>query len=198
MSIEAIYRRRSIRKYQTKEIPREHIDHILKAAQHAPSGKNKQPWKFIVLGGKPKTAFLEIMETGIHREENEKALLPKDHAGLTDAWNTLHSMQQAPIVILVFDEECHTPFAEITAEYRVTEIINTLSIGAAIQNMILEADEIGIGSLWIGNTFYAYPELCSWLHTDMQLVGAIALGYPAESPKARPRKPLTDIAEYRY
>lgn len=198
MSIEAIYNRKSIRKYKNNPVPIDIIEQIIDAGRNAPSGKNKQPWRYIVFGEGQKEEMLSVMDLGIQRELNEKALLPKDKNGLPDAIYTLKIMKEAPIVILVLDTECTTPFENITAEYRVTEIVNTLSIGASIQNMLLQAQDLGLGTLWIGNTFFAYEELCEYLKTDMQLVGAIALGYPDETPSARPRKNLNDIVEYRF
>lgn len=198
MSIEAIYNRRSIRKYKNNPVPIDIIEKIIDAGRNAPSGKNKQPWRYIVFGEGQKEEMLSAMDLGIQRELNGNALLPKDKNGLPDAIYTLKIMKEAPIVILVLDTECTSPFENITAEYRVTEIVNTLSIGASIQNMLLQAQDLGLGTLWIGNTFFAYEELCEYLKTDMQLVGAIALGYPDETPSARPRKNLNDIVEYRF
>lgn len=197
MSIEAIYSRRSIRKYKADKVPLNMIEKIIEAGRNAPSGKNKQPWKFTVFGGDQKDEMLLAMERGIQRELNEESLLPKDRNGLPDAINTLKIMKKAPIVIMVLDSDCKTPCERITAEYRITEIVNTLSIGAAIQNMLLQAEDLGLGTLWVGNTFFAYEELCSYLETDMQLVGAIAVGYPNEKPDVRPRKPIDSIVEYR-
>ena len=58
--------------------------------------------------------------------------------------------------------------------------------------------ESAFGTLWIANTCFAYPELIDYIETDnQQLIGAITVGYPAEHPAARPRKPLEDILEYR-
>ena len=74
---------------------------------------------------------------------------------------------------------------------------DTLSIGASIENMLLKATEIGLGTLWIANTCYAYKELTEYLETTQQLVGAIALGYADENPTQRPRKKMEDIVEYR-
>ena len=76
----------------------------------------------------------------------------------------------------------------IDADNRIVEICDTLSIGASIENMLLKATEPDLGTLWIANTCYAYKELTDYLETTHQLVGAIALGYPAEMPTQRPRK----------
>lgn len=71
---------------------------------------------------------------------------------------------------------------------RFTQINDTLSIGASIQNMLLRAEELGLGSLWIGNTVLQYRELTEYMQIDTELIGAVALGYKAENPSARPRK----------
>ncbi len=63
--------------------------------------------------------------------------------------------------------------------------------------MLLTATEIGYGTLWIANTCYAYEELVNSIGTTSQLVGAVALGSPNEQPKARPRKDIVSIVEYR-
>lgn len=51
MSENAIYDRRSIRKYQDREVSAEHIEQLIDAARMAPSAKNRQPWKYIVYTG---------------------------------------------------------------------------------------------------------------------------------------------------
>lgn len=72
-----------------------------------------------------------------------------------------------------------------------------LSIGAAIENMLLEAAKLGLGTLWIANSCFAYPELVECVGTDDHLVSIVALGYPDECPNMRPRKAMEDIVEYR-
>ena len=57
MGMDAIYTRRSIRKFRPDALPRDVIDAVLDAARVAPSGKNAQPWRFVVLGGEAKAAF---------------------------------------------------------------------------------------------------------------------------------------------
>ncbi len=69
--------------------------------------------------------------------------------------------------------------------------------GASIQNLLLAATDKGIGSLWICDIYFAYPELSAWLGEEGQLVAAVALGYPEESPAPRPRKPLEEILRWR-
>lgn len=191
-----IYKRRSIRKYRQDKIPRNDILELIEAAKAAPSAKNRQPWKFIVFSGAEKKALLAIMEKGIDREV-EIPMLPGSASGIEDAKNTLRIMREAPVTICVVDPDGYSPFEELNPDQRFTEINSTLSIGAAVENLILKATELGYGTLWIGNTCFAYQELLEELNVDGQLVCAIAVGIPAELPEARPRKPLDEIAEFR-
>ncbi len=197
MSMKVIEDRRSIRKFKEDMVSIETINEVIKAGTLAPSGKNKQPWHFVVVGGSQKQQMITVMQKGIDREKSGKVLLPKSKNGLSDAQNTLHIMQQAPITVLVLDEEGGSPFENISGEERIAEIVNTQSIGAAIENMLLMAENMGLGTLWICNTFFAYQELCEWLGTDKQLVAAVAIGYPDEEPDKRPRKKISDVVEYR-
>lgn len=194
---EAIRSRRSIRKYRNMDISKADIEQIIEAGSLAPSGKNKQPWKFLIYGREKKRELLLQMEKGIRRETEGNSLLPESDYGLPDAKNTLRIMREAPILIMVLNPEGKSPFEAITADERFTEIVDTLSIGAAIENMLLQAEELSIGTLWIGNTCFAYPELVDYMGVSGQLTGAVALGIADEKPLPRPRKKMEIIAEYR-
>lgn len=192
-----IEERRSIRKYKNLEVDRAQIELIVDAARLAPSAKNKQPWKYIVYTGSEKDRLLDVMEDGLLREKEEHLLLPKSAYGLPDAFNTLRIMREAPVVIMVMNTKGRSPYKDIDADRRVSEICDSLSIGASIENMLLKATEIGLGTLWIANTCFAYNTLMEFIGSPGQLVGAVAVGYPDEQPEARPRKALDEILEYR-
>ena len=81
----SIYKRRSIRKYQDKQVEKELIKEIIDAGRMAPSAKNRQPWRYIILGGKSKMDFIEQMQKGIFREENDGTMLPDSANGIADA-----------------------------------------------------------------------------------------------------------------
>ena len=70
------------------------------------------------------------------------------------------------------------------------------AIGAAAQNMALQATSMGIGSLWIGNIFFAYEELTEWLGKG-QMVLAMAFGYPNHNPCPLARKSEDEVIEVR-
>lgn len=195
--INTIYERRSIRKFLSKMIPKEDIMEILQCGLKAPSSKNRQPWKYIVVLGKEKEEMLKAFRKGIQREENEQALLPESKNHLAGAKYTIQIMEQAPVIIFAVNPLGKGIFQELSPEERVYEICNIQSISASIQNMLLAATEKGIGSLWICDIYFAYAELCQWLQPEGELLAAVAFGYPDENPGERPRKRLEDVVEWR-
>lgn len=170
---------------------------IIQGGIKAPSSKNRQPWKYIVIQGNAKEEMLKIFRLGIEREENHTALLPQSKQHIAAAKYTIAVMAVAPAIVFVMNTLGKSILAELTPEERVNEICNIQSIGASIENMLLAAAEKGIGSLWICDIYFAYAELCEWLDSDGQLVAAVAFGYPNEFPKERPRKKVEDIVEWR-
>lgn len=189
--------RRSIRRFSSEEIPDEVVREIIESGTKAPSAKNRQPWKYMVIRGAAKGDMLEAFRRGIEREKAGKALLPGSSRHLAGAEYTVRIMEQAPVVIFVLNPEGRGIFTPLNEEERVYELCNVQSVSAAIENMLLAATEKGLGSLWICDIFFAYEELCSWMDSDGELLAAIALGIPAESPGARPRKGIEDVIIWR-
>ena len=194
--IHAVTARRSIRKYKSDEVPLPYIEEILKAGTLAPSSKNRQPWRFTVVQGKAKKEMLSAMERGLNRER-KNPLLPGSVKPLKGAEYTLSIMKQAPVIIFVANRNGTDIRKDLDTEERIYEICNAQSIGAAIENMTLTATELGLGSLWICDTYFAYEELTEWLGTEGALYAALAVGYADESPAPRPRKDINSITEWR-
>ena len=195
--LKEIIERRSIRKYKEKDVSKKDIEQILEAGIYAPSAKNRQPWKYYVYTGGKKDNLLECMESGLIRERDRDKLLPNSQYGLPDAFNTLRIMREAPVLIIIENTNGTSPYVEIDTDGRVTEICDTLSIGASVQNILLTAAELGYGTLWIANTCFAYNELVDFIGIKGQLVGAISLGIANEILAPRPRKDFADVVEFR-
>lgn len=186
--IKEIESRRSIRRYKDIPVKEELIEEILKAGMLAPSSKNRQPWHFIVTTGSAKEQVLKSMEAGLKREEKQP-FLPESAPYLDGARATLKIMKDAPVIIFITNP--------LAIDERVSEICNAQSVGAAIENMTLAATELGLGSLWICNTFFAQEELNHWLNADGQLYAALAVGYADEAPAPRPRRKAELTVEWR-
>lgn len=194
--LSTIAERRSIRKYKNTPIPRPFIEEILQAGILAPSSKNRQPWKFTVVSGSSKSDMLKAMEQGLDRE-SRTPLLPGCRQHLGGARKTLEIMRQAPVTIFITNPLGLNLSEPLTEEDRIFEICNAQSVGAAIENMTLTAAGLGLGSLWICDIFFALEELQAWLNPQGILFAALSLGYPKEAPSARPRKPFSDVVEWR-
>lgn len=101
-------------------------------------------------------------------------------------------MKEAPVVIIVMNTNGQSPYEDIDADGRVMEICDSLSIGASIQNMLLKATEIGLGTLWIANTCFAYEKMNHVINAMGKLNRC-----RCEAPQKRLRKTLEEILEYR-
>lgn len=209
MIMDAIKNRRSIRKYQDKALTREEIEAVIDAGILAPSSKNRQPWKFYILAdglacngraagmetalGAAKKHMLAAFKRGLERERaGQNVLLPNNSQHIAAAEYSLKIMEEAPVTIFVVNTLGYSLFENLTPEERIAEICNVQSVAAAIENMSLAASQMGLGSLWICDIFFAHQELASWLQADGQLLAALTLGYPAESPGPRPRRKKED------
>jgi len=188
-TLEAIEQRRSIRKFRDMPVPDEALAKILLAGTLAPSGKNRQPWRFAVVGQDKRAEMVRVMREGIARHKAEGV-----NVGSSE-W-TAKVMEQAPITVFVFNEYAEQVQAPKDMGDTLMDIVDVQSVGAAIQNMLLAAQDMGIGSLWICDVFYAHEELGAWLGRTRQMIAAVSFGYPDEQPKARPRKTVAEVAQW--
>jgi nitroreductase len=188
-TIEAIAARRSIRAFKDEELPDEAVTKILTAASQAPSGKNRQPWRFVVIRGEKRAEMVGVLRDAI------EALKSRGEDTGSAEW-TANVMEQAPLAVFVFNAHGIDPWLEHSTDQIFQELVDVQSIGAAIENMLLAATDLGIGSLWIADVLEAVTELKTWLKEDGQLVAAVSFGVPNEAPDARPRKPLGEIVRF--
>jgi len=183
-TLEAIASRRSIRKFRDRPVPRELVERVLEATVQAPSGKNRQPWRFAVVEGEKCKEMVGVLREGI-RKVKERGEDPG-----SSEW-TATAMEQAPVTVFVFNGE-----AVGEEPHDGWNVVDVQSIGGAIQTMLLAAEELGVGSLWICDVFYAYNELREWLGRKEQMVAAVSLGYADEAPEARPRRPWQEVTTW--
>lgn len=184
-TIRTIMERRSIRKFQNKIVPQNIIEKILELATCAPSGKNRQPWRFIVLQGGAKNKLLKIMNKNVE-------FLKKQNLSIGSSEISIKVISEAPVVVLVFNR-----FSKNEESYNHNRLLmDTQSIGAAIQTMVLAAKDMGLATLWICDVFYSKKEINSWLNIKDELVAALAIGYGNQSPFPRPRRDLGDVVDW--
>jgi nitroreductase len=161
-----IVSRRSIRQFESRPIPQDVLRDIVNAGRLAPSAANRQPLEFIVVDeeGKKEEIFPCLKWAGyIAPEGNPKS----------------GQEPQAYIAVIV-----NTAIREKGFEW---------DSGAAIENMILAAWEIGIGSCWIISMDKARVRESLGVPDSHKIDSVLALGYPAETPVT---ENMTDSIKY--
>ena len=119
---------------------------------------------------------------------------------IESALQTLNSMKQASTVIFVTCKKKYKNYYDDGVKWYLhaldIEVTDILSIGAAIEHMLLKATEMEYGTLWVCDIFYAYSQIADFLHTDDAIVSAICIGHPGEFPSNRPRIPVENVSVF--
>lgn len=170
MSIfDIIKRRRSIGKMTEQRPTHEQIEQLLEAATHAPNHRKVEPWRFFVLAGKARNELGAIMAELLAAKmsdttsENAQAILNKERS----------KPLRSPVLIVVAAKHPTQP--------NVMEIENIEAVAAAVENMLLLAEDMGLACMWrTGNTAYD-PRVKQWLGLEPEdsIVAFVYVGYPA-------------------
>ncbi len=171
MLLEAVRKRRSVRRYQEKNIPSSILEEIFEAARLAPSASNRQPWKFVV-----------VQDEGLKQKVMEASIL---HGKLQPF------IVEASVIIA----GCATDVSHIMPNGVPSHHVD-LSI--ALEHISLQAAELGLGSCWIGAFNQEKVKDLLKIPENAAVVCLMTLGYPAGNSLQRKRKPLEDIICYNY
>lgn len=164
---DVIRRRLSVRAYKPDPVPEEVLRRILEAARLAPSAKNYQPWRFIV-----------VTDEKIRQE-------------LVPACRGQSFIAQAPVVICACAIE-EQAWKGMGGYWSAAEVDVTI----ALEHLILAATAEGLGTCWIGAFIEAEVKRVLQIPEGVKPVALTPLGYPAQEPKPRPRKALEEIVCY--
>lgn len=203
-----IYKRRSVRLYKRKQVPKELVKRVLEAGRFAPSAGNNQPWKFIVIQNKSLIdeidrkvkQFCRIVMLGTMPLPWVKDKTPQNrHARLT-FWqkamyqlllrlrgpNELDPRALGGINAVVADPEYHTFFHAPTlilllADKRGIGSID-LDSGICGQNMVLAAHALGLGTCYVSliDGLQGFPlfKRKIGIRPPFQIITSLTLGYP--------------------
>ena len=178
--IEAVKGRRSIRKYQDRAVPKQLILKVLDAGIWAPSAKNGQQWRFTVLTGKSKDALTLLFQNTLD------AYIKEHGEGTTgSALNSCDIMKKAPVLIMVWNAGVWN------------HVVEEHSVAAAIQNMLLRAHELGLGSLWIADVIYGKKALEEHFGKTWSLSAAVTLGYSDGEGSIPPKMTIGEVTEFK-
>ena len=178
----AIMERRSCRSYDKKAVTEEQLREILEYGIWSPSGTNSQPWRFDVLTGKAKDEFIAVMRENIQKK---KADFTEQQINIFE-WSAL-SLDKGSAIYVVWDKN--------------KTWTSPQSIGACIQTMMLKAQGMGLGTLWVAAVRVAAEEYKRmYMRAEMDLIAAVGVGYPSAKmagKKGPPRLPVDEVAEFR-
>jgi len=164
--LDVIKNRRSIRTYKKQELSQETIEVLVEAGRWAPSAGNVQPWEFVVVASPLVKHNLSIA-----------AYLQRD-------------LEEASIVIVVCADEKR---AEQAYGERGKTLFCIQDTAAAIENIMLTAASLGLGSCWIGAFKEAEIRKVIEAPSHLKPVALLPIGFPNESPKPRDRRPINEI-----
>jgi coenzyme F420-0:L-glutamate ligase / coenzyme F420-1:gamma-L-glutamate ligase len=186
--------RRSVRKYQARPVTREQIEQIVEAARWAPSPHGRQPWRFVILtAAEPKARLAEQMGTTWRQN------LEMDRQDTQTVNIRLEKSRQrilnAPAIIipcLYLEDLDRYPDAKRQNDETTMAI---QSLGAAIQNMLLMAYDLGLDTGWMCAPLFCPEIVCEALELDTRLIphALITVGYAAADPQRRERLPLSTL-----
>ena len=194
---EVMFTQRAIRYWVEEPVSRELIERVIEAASKAPSGSNHQPWMFVVADRDPvKTSIAEALrdyyEEGPLKtlvESSQKTEDSSQRLMMSGAENFFTNLRTAPAIIIPCLYKLSSPTSEMNT------LIAGSSIYLAVQNMLLAARALGLGTLM--TTSHSLIEevirdVCK-IPDDAQPAALIPIGFPAVKFGPTKRKPVRDI-----
>lgn len=161
--IREIVERRSIREYLPREIEAEKVARICEAARLAPTARNRQEWRILIVS-EP-----ELKERLIKAASPHQAFL-----------------KQAPILLAA----CALDPSYVM---RCGHPAYLIDLAIVLEHVALQAVREGLGTCWIGSFDEGRARAVLKVPEPVRIVELMSLGYPAGVPEARPRKPVTDL-----
>ena len=155
--LDVILSRRSIRRYENKEIPKDVLDQIVEAGRQSPSAMNVQPYRFVIV---------------------KKSEIKKEMKSIFSRF-----LEKAPVIIV----GCANPKSRLAGKWAIGDT------SIALQNMVLAAWSLGVGSCWIGSFNEKKTKQALKIPEDWKVVALLTLGYPAETPKPRKKKSTDEL-----
>ena len=163
---EAIFERRTIRKFTQEQIPREKLTELVDCARVAAYPANMQPMKFAIIDDKetlkkifPFTKWAGALENGTPKED-----------------------------------ERPTAYIAVLGDTKIKPAANGYEVeaGAAVTNMMLAAQEMGIASCWLGAIVRDKIHACLGLDDSLAVVYLLALGYPNQKSR------MVEMTDFKY
>jgi nitroreductase len=159
--IDLVRSRRSIRRFLPRPVEKEKILACLEAARLAPSAQNAQPWRFVVVDD-------PALKDTLCRE------------AFTGIYSTSRFAAQAPVVVVVLARKAFV--AHRLGRQIQKTAFHLIDIGIAGEHFILQAEELGLGTCWMGWFSYRKARKALQIPRKYKIIALIPVGYAASRP----------------
>ncbi|MEX0804056.1 MAG: nitroreductase family protein [Candidatus Binatia bacterium] len=184
--LKIIQTRRSVRVYKKGQVTDQQLELILEAARWAPSGANTQPWEFVVTRDREKMKRIrQIYDTEWRQRKREDPInykgLKKDYVG------------DVSVIVLVCGDARTKQVYLTTRQTADREKLFQASIANAVQQMMLAAASMNLGTVWVSVREEVEPELRELFKVpaSLRLLWVVPIGHARSWPPAKPRRKLS-------
>ena len=208
---ELIRARRSVRKFQDKPVPEDLILKAMELATWAPNGGNYQPWRLLIVTNKD---LIQKMGDAVKAKTELLSSWPEagQFGEIVERWKKSSDFfRRAPMIIValmgkyisITDQILRArgesdPVAREIRSYRQTGNTSLQSVAAAITYLCLILHHMGLATTWMAGPQQAKKEIEKLLNVppNWDFVDLLPVGYPAETPRLQPRKPIAEVIEF--
>ncbi len=195
----AIKQRTSIRSFKNEQIPVEDLKKMVQMGGTAPSVNNYQPWKFYVITNKRlMEKMADLVKDKIEQVPENESKASRNIKSQVEWFATF--FENAPALIAMTMEEYESVLEKgVTVSHddinKMRNYPDIQSAGAAIQNILLTAVDMGYGACWLSAPMIAKEGLASLIEVEepYHLVAFVAVGIPEKDMKPKEKKPLDEI-----
>jgi len=189
--LQIIEHRRSARIYKRGKVSDAQLETILEAARWAPSGANTQPWEFVITRDRKK--MKRVREIYAQEWRQRKIEDPVHYKGIKKDY-----VGDVSVLVLV----CGDPRTKLvyltTRQPSDREKLFQASIANAVQQMMLAAASMNLGTVWVSVREEVEAELRELFKVpnDLRLLWVVPIGHARSWPKAKRRRPVSSFTHY--
>ena len=173
--MDVIKGRRSIRRYEEREIPEADLRTIMEAVQWSPSWANTQCWEIVVI--------------------NDKAMKEKINETLSATNPARKGLPGAPVVWAVCGKKNSSGFYKGEASTKLGDWL-MFDLGIATQSICLAAHSVGLGTVIVGSLDHDKAKEVLGVGEGYEVVALIPVGYPAKESPAPKRREISEFTHY--
>ena len=189
--LKIIQHRRSVRVYKTGKVTDQQLNTILEAARWAPSGANTQPWEFVVTRKREK--MTQVREIYSKEWRDRKREDPVHYKGLKKDY-----VGDVSVLVLACADARTKQVYLTTRQPSDREKLFQASVANSVQQMMLAAASMNLGTVWVSVREEVEPELRELFKVpdELRLLWVMPIGHARSWPKAKPRRPTAAFTHY--